>query len=92
MRYSTSIPARCSSRPEAPGPEPRVPVADVVHRLRIPFSRPAPAILLIATIGGGALCNLVADVRMTFIAGGCFLHRSGDSMAGIVPGIILGHE
>ena len=34
----------------------------IVHLLRIPFSRLAPAILLIATIGCYALRNLVVDV------------------------------
>ena len=65
----------------------------IVHLLRIPFSRLAPAILLIATIGCYALRNLVVDVWVMFIAGiaGYFLRRSGYSMAGIVLGVILGH-
>ena len=64
----------------------------IVHLLRIPFSRLAPAILLIATIGCYALRNLVVDVWVMFIAGiaGYFLRRSGYSMAGIVLGVILG--
>ena len=64
----------------------------IVHLLRIPFSRLAPAILLIATIGCYALRNLVIDVWVMFIAGaaGYFLRRSGYSMAGIVLGVILG--
>lgn len=64
----------------------------IVHLLRVPFSRLAPAILLMATIGCYALRNLVIDVWVMFIAGivGYFLRRSGYSMAGIVLGLILG--
>jgi putative tricarboxylic transport membrane protein len=64
----------------------------IVHLLRIPFSRLAPAILLVASIGAYALRNLLVDVWVMYIAGivGYLLRRSGYSMAGIVLGVILG--
>ena len=64
----------------------------VVHLLRIPFRRLAPAILLIATIGAFALRNLVVDVWVMYLAGiaGYFLRKTGYSVAGIVLGLILG--
>ncbi len=64
----------------------------VVHLLRIPFRRLAPAIMLIATIGAFALRNLVIDVWVMYLAGiaGYFLRKTGYSVAGIVLGLILG--
>ena len=64
----------------------------VVHLLRIPFRRLAPAIMLIATIGAYALRNLVVDVWVMYLAGiaGYFLRKTGYSVAGIVLGLILG--
>ena len=64
----------------------------IVHLLRVPFSRLAPAILLIASIGAYALRNLLIDVWVMFIAGivGYLMRKSGYSMAGIILGVILG--
>ncbi|MCZ0813328.1 tripartite tricarboxylate transporter permease [Roseovarius sp. EGI FJ00037] len=64
----------------------------VVHLLRIPFRRLAPAILLIAIVGAYAGRNSVLDVWVMLIAGGAgfLLRRTGYSVAGIVLGVILG--
>lgn len=64
----------------------------IVHLLRVPFSRLAPTILLLSTIGAYALRNLLVDVWVMFIAGiiAYLLRRSGYSMAGVVLGVILG--
>ncbi len=64
----------------------------IVNLLRIPFRILAPAIMVLATIGGYALRNLILDVWVMFVAGiaGYFLRRSGYSIPGIILGVILG--
>ncbi len=64
----------------------------IVNLLRIPFRILAPAIMILATIGGYALRNLILDVWVMFVAGiaGYFLRRSGYSIPGIILGVILG--
>ena len=64
----------------------------IVNLLRIPFRILAPAIMILATIGGYALRNLLVDVWVMFLAGigGYFLRRSGYSVPGIILGVILG--
>lgn len=64
----------------------------IVNLLRIPFRILAPAIMILATIGGYALRNSILDVWVIFISGiaGYFLRRSGYSIPGIILGTILG--
>jgi putative tricarboxylic transport membrane protein len=64
----------------------------IVNLLRIPFRILAPAIMILATIGGYALRNSLLDVWVIFISGiaGYFLRRSGYSIPGIILGVILG--
>jgi len=64
----------------------------VVHLLRIPFRRLAPAIMLIAIVGAYAGRNSVLDVWVMLIAGGAgfLLRRTRYSVAGIVLGGVLG--
>src|SRR3546814_11895323 len=65
----------------------------IVHLLRVPFIYLAPGILILAMVGAYARRGLVVDVLVMFVAGiaGFFMRRSGYSVAGIVPGLIIGN-